>query len=99
MGGGQKFMIDMMPKVVTLRDEFASLHIQLDGGLNVDSARHAGKAGANLIVAGSSVFKAKDTDEDGKTITRLARSDERRASIDAIRQAVSKYTTAPFLTI
>ncbi|QLL33794.1 hypothetical protein HG536_0F01190 [Torulaspora globosa] len=58
--GGQKFMIDMMPKVEKLREKFPDLDIQVDGGLGRDTIPHAAKAGANVIVAGTSVFTAAD---------------------------------------
>ncbi|QLQ78555.1 hypothetical protein HG537_0A08020 [Torulaspora globosa] len=58
--GGQKFMIDMMPKVEKLRERFPDLDIQVDGGLGRDTIPHAAKAGANVIVAGTSVFTATD---------------------------------------
>jgi len=58
--GGQAFMTDMMPKVRLLRDRFPTLNIEVDGGLAPDTIEAAAKAGANVIVAGSSVFKSKD---------------------------------------
>lgn len=58
--GGQKFMIEMMPKVEKLRERFPQLDIQVDGGLGRDTIPHAAKAGANVIVAGTSVFTASD---------------------------------------
>ncbi|CEP64980.1 ribulose-phosphate 3-epimerase RPE1 LALA0_S15e01750g [Lachancea lanzarotensis] len=61
--GGQKFMIDMMPKVEALRNKFPQLDIQVDGGLGKDTIPHAAKAGANVIVAGTSVFTAENPTE------------------------------------
>ena len=58
--GGQKFMLDMMPKVATVRQAFPVLDIEVDGGLGPTTIEAAAKAGANMIVAGSSVFKAPD---------------------------------------
>eukprot|EP00126_Sphaerothecum_destruens_P004551 Sdes_comp18250_c0_seq1m7871 len=57
--GGQKFMEDMMPKVVQLRTKYPKLDIEVDGGLSLSTIDAAAKAGANFIVAGSSVFLAK----------------------------------------
>ena len=55
--GGQKFMPNCMPKVLALRTEHPELDIQVDGGLGPATIDAAAAAGANLIVAGSSVFK------------------------------------------
>jgi len=76
--GGQKFMTDMMSKVEQLRslvpDDF---DIQVDGGLAADTIDAAAKAGANSIVAGSSVFKSKDPAE---VISLLRRSVEQHGN-------------------
>ncbi|KAF6046825.1 Ribulose-phosphate 3 epimerase family protein [Candida parapsilosis] len=61
--GGQKFMQDMMPKVETLREKYPHLDIEVDGGLGKDTVKPAAYAGANVIVAGTSVFKADDPKE------------------------------------
>merc|ERR1711865_1132825 len=55
--GGQSFMPSMMPKVRELRDEYPDLDIEVDGGLGPSTIEEAASAGANMIVAGSSVFK------------------------------------------
>lgn len=55
--GGQSFMPDMMPKVRELRRKFPKLDIEVDGGLGPETIGEAARAGANMIVAGSSVFK------------------------------------------
>jgi len=55
--GGQNFMPNCMPKVLELRTAHPSLDIQVDGGLGPATIDQAAAAGANLIVAGSSVFK------------------------------------------
>ena len=57
--GGQAFMADMMPKVAALRAAAPpGVHIEVDGGLTGDTVGAAAEAGANVIVAGTSVFKA-----------------------------------------
>ena len=58
--GGQKYIPDVMPKARRLRDAYPHLTIQVDGGLNTETVKHAAAAGANVIVAGSAVFKADD---------------------------------------
>ncbi|MEO1843461.1 MAG: ribulose-phosphate 3-epimerase [Akkermansiaceae bacterium] len=62
--GGQPFMPEVMPKVeeaVRLRSERAlEFHIEVDGGIDPSTAVAASAAGANVLVAGSSTFKAPD---------------------------------------
>ncbi|KAL8980841.1 MAG: hypothetical protein Q9205_004193 [Flavoplaca limonia] len=58
--GGQKFMASELPKVTALRQRYPNLHIEVDGGLSEATIDQAADAGANVIVAGSAVFGAKD---------------------------------------
>ncbi|RKO99754.1 hypothetical protein CXG81DRAFT_27492 [Caulochytrium protostelioides] len=58
--GGQKFMPECLPKVRVLRERYPDLDIQVDGGLALDTVDAATEAGANIIVAGTAVFKADD---------------------------------------
>lgn len=58
--GGQKFMEDMMPKIRTLKAKKPDLLIEVDGGINAQTARTAALAGADVCVAGTAVFGAKD---------------------------------------
>jgi len=62
--GGQSFMAGQMPKVRTLKDAIErsgkKIHLQVDGGIAVGTAAQARAAGANVYVAGSSVFNAKN---------------------------------------
>ena len=63
--GGQKFMADMLPKIRQVRDMAnaigkTDLDIQVDGGTADDTAALVAKAGANVLVAGSSLFKQAD---------------------------------------
>ncbi|KAK3298886.1 Ribulose-phosphate 3-epimerase-like protein [Chaetomium fimeti] len=58
--GGQKFMASELPKVQALRERYPELNIEVDGGLGPGTIDQAADAGANVIVAGSAVFGAKD---------------------------------------
>ena len=58
--GGQKFMEDMMPKVSAIREKAPEILLQVDGGINEETAKIAINAGANVLVAGSAVFKAEN---------------------------------------
>ena len=49
-----------LPKVKALRGRYPKLNIEVDGGLSEGTVDQAAEAGANVIVAGSAVFGAKD---------------------------------------
>jgi ribulose-phosphate 3-epimerase len=59
--GGQSFMADMMPKVRLIRDEITKrklkTHVEVDGGIDGKTAVTAAENGANMMVAGTSVFR------------------------------------------
>jgi len=57
--GGQEFMPECVTKISELRKIFRK-DIEVDGGVNEMTAAEVIKAGANIIVAGTSVFGAKD---------------------------------------
>ena len=71
--GGQALIPSTLEKVKLIRERADSLgleiDIQVDGGINSENAKVAVNSGANVLVAGSSVFKAED----------------RKAAIDALR--------------
>ena len=62
--GGQKFMADMMPKIRALRrmlDETnPGCRIQVDGGVDEHTCAQCRQSGADILVAGSAFFKARD---------------------------------------
>ena len=58
--GGQSFMETMMPKVSAVRKKHAEKDIEVDGGVKPATIDIAAKAGANMIVSGSGIFKAED---------------------------------------
>jgi ribulose-phosphate 3-epimerase len=58
--GGQKFDESVLKKCAVARDRFPNLHIQLDGGMNAETAALGAQSGANVIVAGTSVFGSED---------------------------------------
>lgn len=71
--GGQSLIPEMLDKVKVIREEITrrglDVDIQVDGGINAKNSKEAVLAGANVLVAGSSVFKAQD----------------RRSAIEALR--------------
>ncbi len=58
--GGQEFIPSVLEKIRALRIAYPHLMIQVDGGINEETAALAREAGANNLVAGSAVFKAAD---------------------------------------
>ena len=62
--GGQAFRPEMMEKVQRARawqqSRGAALDIEVDGGINADTARLSRANGANVLVAGTSIFRAGD---------------------------------------
>ena len=62
--GGQKFIYSTLQKVRTLRAEIdrrnLSTKIEIDGGVGLHNAEALLQAGADVLVAGSAVFKADD---------------------------------------
>ncbi len=62
--GGQSFMYDMLDKIRVIREKASALgrdiDIQVDGGINTETARLVKEAGANVLVAGTFLFKSDD---------------------------------------
>jgi len=60
----QKFMPEVLPKIKELKKSIKhralSIDIEVDGGINLETAKEVVKAGANVLVAGSAIFYAKD---------------------------------------
>jgi ribulose-phosphate 3-epimerase len=59
--GGQKFMEETLEKVKVLRKEIDTkkfkTQIEIDGGINFKNAKMAKKAGVNILVSGTTIFK------------------------------------------
>ncbi|MBQ9530492.1 MAG: ribulose-phosphate 3-epimerase [Eubacterium sp.] len=61
--GGQSFMEEVMPKIEKIREINKEIDIEVDGGINEETVKIASRAGANVFVAGSSVFKSEVPNE------------------------------------
>lgn len=76
--GGQSFIEAVVPKIRQVRDMITkagvSVDIEIDGGVNTETARICTEAGANVLVAGSAIYNQTD----------------RGAAIKAIRTAAEK---------
>lgn len=57
--GGQEFISSVLSKIKKLRSEFNG-DIAVDGGINEKTGKLVVKAGANILAAGSYIFKSKD---------------------------------------
>jgi len=64
--GGQKFMPEVLTKVIELKkiqqDKNLNFDIEIDGGINFDNAKKALEAGANILVSGTTIFKSNNGD-------------------------------------
>lgn len=58
--GGQKFIDVALKKITQLKVLQPNLLVQVDGGINAETALACKKAGADVLVAGSYIFKAVD---------------------------------------
>ena len=62
--GGQSFMADMMPKLRQIRQYIDEMNpnceLEVDGGINTETAKICVENGANVLVAGNAFFKAND---------------------------------------
>lgn len=74
--GGQKFMADMVPKIEYLdklrKENGYKYLIEVDGGVNTENAELLKKAGTDVLVAGSAVFKAEDKEKVIKLLKKQA---------------------------
>ena len=65
--GGQKFIPGMIPKIKKLRklidESKLSIELEVDGGVNLENIGLVSQAGADVVVAGSAVFKSADCRE------------------------------------
>lgn len=72
--GGQKFIPQTIEKVITLKNMIVTkglnVEIEVDGGVSFQNSKQLAKAGADILVAGNSVFGA---DDPLKAITELGR--------------------------
>lgn len=57
---GQKYIKEVEEKISFLRKNFPKLSIEIDGGINAETAKSAVKAGANKIAAASAIFSAEN---------------------------------------
>ena len=65
--GGQKFIESVLPKIRELREKIdgsgLKVELEVDGGINADTARLAVSAGASVLVAGSYIYSSRNPAE------------------------------------
>ena len=78
--GGQKFMADMLPKITELRRMINACNpgciLEVDGGIDADTAPLAAAAGCDMAVAGSAVFGKADRAEAIRAIRQSGSQEE-----------------------
>lgn len=78
--GGQTFIQAVLPKIVALSGILQEVNplcrIEVDGGINVDTARLVSRAGAEILVAGAAVFGAADPGTAMREILQAAREEQ-----------------------
>ena len=64
--GGQKFMPEVLSKIIELKniqkEKNIDFDIEIDGGINFENSKIAIKAGANILVSGTTIFKSNNGD-------------------------------------
>ena len=73
--GGQKFITAMLGKIAQAKEMInnckKNIDIQVDGGVNIENILQVNKAGANILVVGSEIFRANDPAEMIKNIQKV----------------------------
>jgi ribulose-phosphate 3-epimerase len=76
--GGQKFIANVIPKIQVLHRHIlqtgSSCLIEVDGGINMETAPVAVKAGAQILVAGAAVFAQPDPKQAVEKLRQAAHS-------------------------
>lgn len=66
--GGQKFMMNVLPKIKWVRERRPWMDIEVDGGIDAETGHLAKEAGANILVSGNYIFSAQDRAEAIKSL-------------------------------
>jgi ribulose-phosphate 3-epimerase len=82
--GGQRFLDDCLRKIEVLAEQLRDDQaLEVDGGVNLDTAPRAVAAGADTLVAGSAIFAADDPATALRTLRDVAQSARRQAELRA----------------
>ena len=58
--GGQEFLEETLEKIKRLREKYSKIKIEVDGGINPETAKKTVEAGADILVSGSYIFESED---------------------------------------
>ncbi len=56
--GGQEFLNESVDKIKQLREKYKDVNIEVDGGINLETAPKVIKAGVNILAVGTAIFKS-----------------------------------------
>ncbi|MBI3036572.1 ribulose-phosphate 3-epimerase [Candidatus Woesearchaeota archaeon] len=80
--GGQHFIRGMLPKIRKLKEMIdkakLNVEIEVDGGINGDTARQAVSAGADILVAGSYIYESSDLVAAISSLRNLGKKDDKK---------------------
>ncbi len=80
--GGQKFIVDVLPKVRELRDRLKPhQRLEIDGGIDMNTIGDAAAAGVDTFVAGTAVFGQPDPPRAMLELQRVARESSQREAV------------------
>jgi ribulose-phosphate 3-epimerase len=103
--GGQNFIEGVLRKVRRLRDirqaRGLDFEIEIDGGINVDTAPRAVTAGTDVLVAGAAIFNARGSVADNIVALRrsVGRPERLREVSERRPHLVSDLMTSPVVTV
>ena len=69
---GQKYLQEVEPKIERLRETCPGHEIEVDGGINFETAPRAARAGADMLASASTIFRAENPGEAIKRLKALA---------------------------
>lgn len=69
--GGQEFLESNLEKIKQLRAKYEHVKIEVDGGINLETAPEVVQAGANLLASGTAIFKSDNIEQTINTFKKL----------------------------
>lgn len=69
--GGQRFLEGTLGKIRKLKEKYQNIKIEVDGGINLETAKKAVEAGVDILVSGSYIFESQDIKQAIKNLRRI----------------------------